>query len=261
MRTEANRNGLARNGFSCEAEDALHRPQISPVGRRKAPICENFIRGSTLSEMRRGVEVLKGQQWCGTDETDAQGQAPVARVVSRPSEKLDDEAHAVLVQAFVRWLRSKTGVATFCEVPYNYYGQRGIIDVLALVQIAPGAPRHGIVCELKPALRDLGAAIRQVRKAESYFQLPPALSERDPVILRYPLILEANEANYLTVVQYADVLDGVEVHLFSVNAALDNPFEQAWKDHIEKVPPQPVMWRPGQYVVQQGLASRDPAAF
>ena len=155
--------------------------------------------------------------------------------------QLDDETHAAMAQAFVKWLRRHQAVATFCEVPYNFYGERGVVDVVALLQPAPAVPWRGIACELKPVIYDLGATIRQVKKAERYFQLPPALSALGSPILRFPLILEANERNYLTALHYADVLDGVEVHFFSADTALANPFEQAWAAGQRQATPQLVI--------------------
>lgn len=147
--------------------------------------------------------------------------------------RLDDAAHAALVQAFVRWLRSKPWVWTNCEVPYNFYGERGVIDVLALMRPTPAAPWYGIACELKPELLNLNETMRQVTKAQNYFQLPSSISAFGRPILRFPLVLQATEHNYVTVTQYADVLDGIEIHFFDVHAALSNPLEQAWRQHCD----------------------------
>lgn len=147
---------------------------------------------------------------------------------------LDDEAHAGLVRSIVGWLRQVPGVRTFCEVPYNYYGERGVIDIVALAPDSSFAsPWRGVACEVKPVLRDLGATMRQVRKAESYFQLPPVLPIRGQPLLRFPLILAANETNFLAAVHFAQVLDGIEVHFFSPEDAFTNPFESAWRARKE----------------------------
>jgi hypothetical protein len=45
---------------------------------------------------------------------------------------LEDEAHAAMVEALVRWLPSQLAFdgEVHAEVPYSYYGQRGSIDVV-----------------------------------------------------------------------------------------------------------------------------------
>ena len=148
------------------------------------------------------------------------------RSVKRPA--LDDQAHVALVRAFVKWLRAKAGVLTVCEVPYNFYGERGVVDVLALVRPSLGEPWSGVACELKPSIHDLGATMRQVKKAERYFRLPSDLVSFGQAALRFPLILEANGDNFTTASCYAEVLDGIEVHFFSQGEGLRNPFERAW---------------------------------
>ena len=151
--------------------------------------------------------------------------------------RLDDQAHAMLTNAFVKWLRSSpAGVRTFCEVPFCHYGERGSIDVVAVVQTCPAKPWHGIACELKPALLNLNETMRQVTKAQNYFQMPSSISAFGQPTLRFLLVLQATESNYVTVTQYSDVLDGIEIHFFDLLSAFRNPFEQAWRQQDDDNP-------------------------
>ena len=161
------------------------------------------------------------------------------------ASRLFDEAHAKLCRSFVRWLRQKPSVQTFCEVPFSHWGDRGVVDVLALFRLSPETPWQGIACELKPAVLDLGGTIRQVRKAQAYFQPPSTLAHMGQMLLRFPLILEANEENFLTATHYAEILEGIEVRFFDVEKALDNPFERAWRLRPNQTAADPrAVWQP-----------------
>ena len=97
---------------------------------------------------------------------------------------------------------------------------------------------------MKPRIVDLGETIRQVKKAEIYFQLPPTMAHFGRPILRFLLVLEATESNYITATQYANLLDDLEVHFFSREIALQNPFEQAWQQRPKHATERQPVWQP-----------------
>ena len=90
-----------------------------------------------------------------------------------------------------------------------------------------------------PALEDAAHAdlVHAFVKRVS-FQIPQGLERLGRVVLRFPLILEADEGNFVTASNYAEVLNGVEVHFFSRDTGLNNPFERAWVARMARMAPQ-----------------------
>lgn len=133
--------------------------------------------------------------------------------------------------AVVRWFSQHPAAKVYCEVPFNVYGQRGIVDVVALAKLSPTNEQwRGAACELKPNIVNFGETLRQVRKAETYFQLPPQMSSRyQTPILQFPLLVGANEHNFDLAQRYRALLRGVDLHFFDNEYALANDFEKEWK--------------------------------
>ena len=139
---------------------------------------------------------------------------------------LEDIAHAEMMNSFVSWLGKKKDVKIYCEVPYNHYGDRGVVDVLAMM--LNGQHWQGVGCELKPRFFDLGETIRQVHRAQLYFQTPDTMTAYGKPILRFPLILKATDENLNTAMHYQGILNNVPVYFFDDKKAFRNDIHRAW---------------------------------
>lgn len=104
------------------------------------------------------------------------------------------------------------------EYPYNYYGDRGFIDVLAITKDTTS------IYEIKPDLENLGEAIRQLRKAENILKkLNYSGSHEETHYTRFIdtridmiLVTELNEENYLILEASFKILDNLP-HRFWVS--------------------------------------------
>ena len=86
--------------------------------------------------------------------------------------KVTDEKHRNLLNKYIKHTESlmiygsEKNTSIEVEYPYNYYGDRGFIDVLVIRNL--GDILNSIrICEVKPDLDNLGEAIRQLRKAKN----------------------------------------------------------------------------------------------
>lgn len=106
-----------------------------------------------------------------------------------------DKKHAEMMRAYVEWYRNTYkvedthDVEVEIEVPFNWYGERGFVDLLAKRTIPVYAPFVGRnpeikiigkdcfydICELKTRIEDLGETIRQIRRAKEFFPLARGL--------------------------------------------------------------------------------------
>jgi transcriptional regulator with XRE-family HTH domain len=76
----------------------------------------------------------------------------LVRSASADVERLLNARHAAMQEALIREFRSVGGWQPFPEVSFSYYGERGVIDVLAW----HAGTRSLLVIELKTALVDIG---------------------------------------------------------------------------------------------------------
>jgi len=77
---------------------------------------------------------------------------------------MNDKRHRELVNSFLGYVK-KRNLKYDVEQPYNWYGSRGIVDVVVY-------DKNGYnLVECKPRLDDVGGAIRQVNKQERYYPL------------------------------------------------------------------------------------------
>jgi len=114
-----------------------------------------------------------------------------------------DKEHAEFMNQFISEYKEK-GYNVEHEVPYNWYGDRGFIDIV----LCKG--NKLIICELKPQLTDIGETIRQVRKAEDVFlKAKPEYSRFEDI--KFVLVLKATNENLEVCKQYSEVLKGVKV--------------------------------------------------
>jgi len=95
------------------------------------------------------------------------------------------------MQAYIKTMQEKGHELVGVEVPYNYYGHHGFIDVLLRKKIPDRD--EWIVSELKSHLDDIGEALRQVHRAKMYFF--PATGRGTPTDAVFDLVVEARVEN------------------------------------------------------------------
>ncbi len=120
-----------------------------------------------------------------------------------------DWKHSGLAQSFIeRQALEGFGLAG-CEVHYNHYGDRGVVDVL-LKRSVSGRSLWW-VCELKPFLQDIGEAVRQVHRAQTYLRKSRSdlFGEEDE--LKFGLVLLASDHNWLAYRKHCDLFRNFQV--------------------------------------------------
>ena len=133
------------------------------------------------------------------------------------SRPLLDEKHARMQSEYIRVRETEGYTLHGTEVPYSY--GKGFVDVVMFRQTGEGKPDSWLVSELKPALHDLGEAIRQVTRAKMLFFGSNAklLDTRRTHDLHFPLAIWANENNWRQCANYARLLTGIELEFFHVD--------------------------------------------
>jgi hypothetical protein len=125
-----------------------------------------------------------------------------------------DHKHASFTQSFIAKKQREGFRLVGCEVMFNYFGDRGVIDVVLRKDYPSERRAIWVLCEIKPDLHDIGEAIRQVRRAEQYFcRARPDLRVKDwENEYEFVLVLEASKQNLLEVLDlHRDLFKGVEV--------------------------------------------------
>lgn len=78
-----------------------------------------------------------------------------------------DSKHAELVQEFKQYWKEKTEdskeILSELEVPYNYYGERGFID-LKIEEFQNNKLEKCMLFEMKTSLQDIGETTRQFKR-------------------------------------------------------------------------------------------------
>ncbi len=134
-----------------------------------------------------------------------------------------DSEHATLIEAYINASRKKGFELVGCEVPYNYYGNRGFIDVILKRTDNQTRTVHWLICEMKTKLCDVGGTIRQVKKAEQFFFKD---KEKDIVdrkyvnLFEYPLVLKATSENYDIYTSYRKIFKDIKVMFFDANSSI-----------------------------------------
>lgn len=120
-----------------------------------------------------------------------------------------DARHATLMQAYIKDMQAKGYTLVGVEVPYNYYGQRGFIDVVLRRTTPQG--EEWLVSEIKSTLLDIGEAIRQVNRAREYFLMGSTCLAPTNARVTYNLVLRAVDSNVRLWRMHQTLLDGVPV--------------------------------------------------
>ena len=126
---------------------------------------------------------------------------------------IKDYKHATLMKKFITDQQNDGFQFIGCEVFYNYFGARGVVDVLLRKDDGGTKTSTWLVCELKPALYDIGETIRQVRRAKEYFckARPEYTNVGWTNIYKFVLILEASAYNYEQVKEFRELFSDIEI--------------------------------------------------
>jgi len=109
------------------------------------------------------------------------------------------------------------------EMPWSYYGHRGILDLALRSRALVGGKRQWVLCEMKPELLDVGEAIRQVKKVRQYFlrdEDRKGMLEGEASEVTCPLVLLASEFNLVRCMKYYRVLRDIDIVFFSKDSAV-----------------------------------------
>lgn len=87
---------------------------------------------------------------------------------------IKDKQHAKMVTELISLFKIRFGkdADVKVEVPYNWYGSRGVIDIVVDVR----KTKQVFLYEVKPTIEDIGGAIRQVTNQQKYY--PPSHRDR-----------------------------------------------------------------------------------
>ncbi len=131
-----------------------------------------------------------------------------------------DVAHASFMEEFIRAM-SVTFDVVGVEMPWAWFGHRGILDVALRSKELVRGERHWLLCELKPDLIDVGEALRQVKKVQQYFmQDQKKLVGDEAHAVTCPLVLLASESNLAKCMRYYHLLKGVHIMFFNADTAV-----------------------------------------
>ena len=130
-----------------------------------------------------------------------------------PQTKIYDRRHAAFMESFITASIARGFRLHGCEVPYNHYGNRGVVDVLLRKATPANDGFEWHVCELKPVLADIGEAIRQVQKSAQYFRESrrDLFSSARSHSFRFPLVLEASAHNFQLWREHSHLFRDIEV--------------------------------------------------
>ena len=124
-----------------------------------------------------------------------------------------DSRHADFTQSFINASLQRGFSLVGCEIHYNHYGDRGVVDVILNRRGSEEGQMDWEICELKPRLSNIGEAIRQVRRAQRYFrESRKDLFEEDlQHKLAFLLVLEATDHNLKQYRNHPGLFQGIEV--------------------------------------------------
>ena len=130
-----------------------------------------------------------------------------------PSLPPRDHRHASFTQSFIDRMRKNRFRLVGCEILFNHFGDRGVIDVVLRRDNSQERSATWLVCEMKPQLNDVGEAIRQVRRAQAYFcqARPDILVKERENQYWFVLVLKAHEHNLQQLNQYHDLFGDIEI--------------------------------------------------
>lgn len=156
-----------------------------------------------------------------------------------------DAAHAQLMEAYISRAQSEDYEVLGVELPWSFYGARGVLDAALRSRGLVNSKRIIILAEFKTQIVDVGRCIRQVQLVRKYFMRSTGrlafLSGKEPCEIQCPLIVKATVENVKQVVRYHHLFRDVDVVFFhedeSVAAKMHSQYEirLAMKQHYGTV--------------------------
>lgn len=118
-----------------------------------------------------------------------------------------DHKHAAMIRHWLS-LNGQSAQKYEVEVPYNYYGSRGFID---LVMHFKGGTHH--IIEFKTKIEDFGATIRQIKQAREFYPKTVGIQHQDIVQMLILLDTIENRGIYK---ENAKILEDSFIHVFFI---------------------------------------------
>ena len=136
--------------------------------------------------------------------------------------KIRDEKHATIVQDFVKRFMTKKWTVVGYEIPYNYFGNRGFIDVLLKKQFQRES--QFIVAEIKTEIVDVGATLRQIEKSRQFLlkARPDIFKKTKNDKISFPLVLPAADKNIISFARHWMLLQQVKTIFLVPNGSARN---------------------------------------
>jgi transcriptional regulator with XRE-family HTH domain len=127
---------------------------------------------------------------------------PALRWQGPDLERLVDARHAALHEALARWLGALDGWVLEPEVSFSYFGERGVIDIVAW---HPGR-RSLLVIELKTEIVDVGRLLGSMDQRRRLGWRIARDRGWDPVTVSTWVVLAPSRTNHRSLAAYATVL-------------------------------------------------------
>ncbi len=137
-----------------------------------------------------------------------------------------DKEHADMARGIAKEFK-KRGYKTRVEMPYDYYDERGFVDVVAWNN------DELLACELKPLLINISETLKQVNQTrDSFLQSHPNLAQSLKV--RYPLVLRATTDNLNVCEAYLDLLKDADIIFWHEDKEIEVGISQRYKEYVER---------------------------
>lgn len=118
-----------------------------------------------------------------------------------------DQEHAELIEEFLQLEEWQNPEEYKIEEPYNYYGERGFIDLLIIMK------GTYYLFEFKTELRDIGETIRQVKKMGKYYPKEKDLSSES---IHSYLVVKDTEENRKRIWKHRNLFKDIFVALLNI---------------------------------------------
>lgn len=152
-----------------------------------------------------------------------------------------DWAHATLMEAYVAKAKQEGYELLGVEIPWSYYGNRGVLDAALRSRELVDGKRVVVLAEFKTQILDVGRCIRQVQLVRKYFMRGAesgAFFKKDEQSeIRCPLIVMATVENVKQAVKYHHLFRDIDIIFFhedeSVATRMREQYEirLAFKEH------------------------------
>jgi len=131
---------------------------------------------------------------------------------------MKDEGHAEMIRSWIGRMRYVERKIPFeLEVPYNFFGERGFIDLVVR------AENHELLFEFKTQIDDLGKTIRQFKRMTTSYPKCRGLARRYGSML---ILLDTPE-NEAILRKYHEMLDGLNIRLYDPRSQETRALEAA----------------------------------